>query len=323
MKAFIVSLSMSLALLACIAPVFGQNMPAGSPAPTVPKAIPYVAPSSETTKRKPDIKDTQTLNSSLPPARNRQMVTIDLSEQTERVTEGGKTVFTSPISSGRPWMPTPTGLFPIGTKQDPKKVPSRLSREFNSAMNWCVPVGVVDESGNSRGVFIHEGILYDPGTPAAYPASHGCIRLPKGKAKEFYDLIRPDAIVKIQGNSLDYFTRHFRGAELLDFQKDGKLLGWKWKPANGPDGEFLKLAKALSNGEIKGVACFLLKEGGTTTDAKKAILGFEFFGGRKDSPNIFDRGIPVSTYNKAVLEYNQKHPSDQVKPGVSIKRREE
>lgn len=242
------------------------------------------------------------------PAALFQVVRIDLSAQTVQVSDNSGIRFESPISSGRPWMPTPTGTnISIGTEQDPVKVKVRDSKQFGGNMHWCIPLNYHKTGKEYQGNFMHQGNLYDPGTPAAYPASHGCIRLPEGKAEEFFDLIQPYANVVIVGNAMDYFRKNFAGAKLLKFSEDGtKLLGWKWNPQNGPDGDFVELATALQQGKLKGSIYKLRRDGTFTGKVEDIMLGFEFFGGPKDSPNVWDLGIPATVYNKAVEAHNAK-----------------
>lgn len=243
-----------------------------------------------------------------------QVVQINLGQQYLKVYEGGSLKFESHISSGRPWMPTPTGVTKIGTTQDPVKVPRRPSHQFGGEMDHCVPLGFTDLEGGSKGIFAHEGTLYDPGTPAAYPASHGCIRLPKGKAKEFYDIVRTDAVVDIFGNSMDYFQKNFVGAELLRFSEDNKkLLGWNWNPKNGPDENFVKMATMLQEGKLKGAICPYRKDGTFSGKLSDLVVGFEFFGGPKDKVNVWDLGIRATLYNSTVDQYNAKNPSKRLK----------
>lgn len=250
-----------------------------------------------------------------------QRVEFNLDEQTLTVTEPGQPTFTSPISSGRPWMPTPTGNTCIGTKQDPVKVRVRPSSKFGGDMYWCVPLGFT-ENGTSLGVFTHEGTLYDPETPAAYPASHGCIRLPKGKAKEFYDLVRSDARVNVHGNSMNYFQKYFAGAKLLRFDSENKrLLGWKWQPSQGPNADFVELAEYLNSGKLKGYLCYTRKDGTDTSRLNELLLGFEFFGGPKDSPNIWELGIPVTVFNQAVDQFNATSKDKRLRPFIGFKKR--
>lgn len=85
----------------------------------------------------------------------------------------GNHVFSSPISSGKRGHSTPTGSFEIIGK-----------KLFHRSNRYPEPRGGAPMPYMMRltdyGIAIHAGHV--PG----YPASHGCIRLPKQKAKELF-----------------------------------------------------------------------------------------------------------------------------------------
>jgi hypothetical protein len=94
---------------------------------------------------------------------------IDLTRQRVLLYRGGVLVAASTISSGSEGRETPTGVFTILEK----KVVHR-SRTYDDA-----PMPYMQRL-TAKGVAMHAGNL--PG----YPASHGCIRLPKDFAKLLY-----------------------------------------------------------------------------------------------------------------------------------------
>jgi L,D-transpeptidase catalytic domain len=77
----------------------------------------------------------------------------------------------SPVSTGQPGHPTPTGIFTILSKE--------LYHESNIYSGAPMPFM---QRITYTGVAMHEGIL--PG----YPASHGCIRMPREFARRMYGI---------------------------------------------------------------------------------------------------------------------------------------
>jgi hypothetical protein len=77
----------------------------------------------------------------------------------------------SPVSTGQPGHPTPTGIFTILSKE--------LYHESNIYSGAPMPFM---QRITYTGVAMHEGVL--PG----YPASHGCIRMPREFARRMYGI---------------------------------------------------------------------------------------------------------------------------------------
>jgi L,D-transpeptidase catalytic domain len=96
---------------------------------------------------------------------------IDLSAQRVLLFRNGVLMAASTISSGSKGRETPTGLFTILQKEVVHR-----SRTYDDA-----PMPYMQRL-TWKGVAMHAGQL--PG----YPASHGCVRLPKGFAKLLYGL---------------------------------------------------------------------------------------------------------------------------------------
>ncbi|WP_281393154.1 L,D-transpeptidase family protein [Roseibium litorale] len=96
---------------------------------------------------------------------------VSLKEQRINVYRGTELVTSSPISSGKTGHATPTGVFSILEKR--RKHFSNLYDDapmpFMQRLTWS-------------GVALHEGRV--PG----YPASHGCIRLPRAFAQDLFGL---------------------------------------------------------------------------------------------------------------------------------------
>ncbi len=98
-------------------------------------------------------------------------ITIDISEQRMYVYGNhGNIIGSSPVSTGKPGHRTPTGTFTILEK----KVWHRSTKYSNAPMPYMQKL-------TSYGIAMHGGHL--PG----YPASHGCIRMPKSKARWLYN----------------------------------------------------------------------------------------------------------------------------------------
>ena len=128
-------------------------------------------------------------------------VVISLPKQRAYLMVGEQIVIDSPISSGKRGHTSPTGHLPV-LEKDPNHH-STLYGDFVDSSGRIVRAGVsarIDSAPSGThfvgatmkwfmrltgdGVGMHIGIL--PG----YPASHGCIRMPPGGAKLFYDLVK-------------------------------------------------------------------------------------------------------------------------------------
>jgi len=120
--------------------------------------------------RKNDVKTMRALLGKDPDHEPRRIV-VDLSDQYARVYDAaGNEIFTTKVSTGRSGFSTPTGEFVISNKH--REWTSTLyhaSMPFFQRLN-CADFGM------------HQGNVPD------YPASHGCIRVPYGKASELFKL---------------------------------------------------------------------------------------------------------------------------------------
>jgi hypothetical protein len=106
------------------------------------------------------------------------LVVVSLPQQQVHVYRGGVRIGRSTISSGKPGHETPTGVFPILQKQ----VMHRSTLYDDAPMPYMQRL-------TWDGVALHAGRL--PG----YPASHGCIRLPKEFSKLLYGVTNHDTVV--------------------------------------------------------------------------------------------------------------------------------
>ena len=152
---------------------------------------------------------TDMITSNLPESRSgRPSIVVNLREQEAYLYRGGYTVATSRISSGREGYRTPTGHFRIIRKDEDHRsslygdyvndsgqvvkanVDSRRDRKPPHSQFVGAPMPYFLEF--SPGYGLHQGYL--PGVPA----SHGCIRMPYWKARQFYDAAHLGTVVIIK-----------------------------------------------------------------------------------------------------------------------------
>lgn len=107
-------------------------------------------------------------------------IEIDLAQQKAWLWHADKIVLFMPISSGRKSHPTPTGEYLVTDKYRTWK-----STLYDAKMPYFLRLSCGDFG-------LHEGVL--PG----YPASHGCIRLPKKVAKELFQSVPVGTLVVIK-----------------------------------------------------------------------------------------------------------------------------
>ena len=124
-------------------------------------------------------------------------ITIDLGSQTATFHKGDQAVGKSPVSTGREGYGTPTGTFKIIQKN--KSHVSNLYGDFVDAEGDVVKANVAagrekcPPGARFRGapmpyfMRIHGAVGMHAGYLPGYPASHGCIRLPRGAAQRFFE----------------------------------------------------------------------------------------------------------------------------------------
>jgi len=142
---------------------------------------------------------TDMITSNLPESRSgRPSIVVSLREQEAYLYRGGYRIASSHISSGREGYRTPTGRFKIIRKDEGHH--SSVYGDYVDASGKVVKANVDSRSDNrppyshfvgtpmpyflefSPGYGLHQGYL--PGVPA----SHGCIRMPYWKARQFYSI---------------------------------------------------------------------------------------------------------------------------------------
>lgn len=99
------------------------------------------------------------------------LITVDLSNQRAWVTKQGRVINSTSVSTGREGYSTPAGRFVITDKHR-----SHTSTLYHVAMPWFMRL-------NCGAIGLHSGYV------TGRPASHGCIRLPYEKAKEFFQQV--------------------------------------------------------------------------------------------------------------------------------------
>jgi L,D-transpeptidase catalytic domain len=137
-------------------------------------------------------------------------VIIDLTEQTAYLLEDGRVAFASPIASGKEGWSTPIGSFSVISKDL-----NHQSANFGLVMD---SYGRIVNPNATPGSYVPPGCHYLPapmpyfmefskcvgmhaGYLPGYPASHGCVRMPRDLAAEFFARVKVGTPVKVIGSS--------------------------------------------------------------------------------------------------------------------------
>ncbi len=141
-------------------------------------------------------------------ASEERWIEIDLSDQKLYAWEGDQKFLETPISSGLPWWPTPTGEFRIWIKLRATKMEGGSGKYYYYLPNVPYVMYFENESiPGWRGFGLHGTYWHnDFGTPR----SHGCVNLPTEKAKEIYYWVAPilpDGKSSIKATSGNFGTR--------------------------------------------------------------------------------------------------------------------
>ena len=116
----------------------------------------------------------------LAPESSVNRIVVSLADQSLYAYNGQQLVAFSNISSGKPGHETPTGAFTVSEKD----VDHHSSIYDNASMPFFMRL-------TDGGVGLHAGFI--PG----YPASHGCVRLQMGMARELYQHVESGTPVEI------------------------------------------------------------------------------------------------------------------------------
>jgi L,D-transpeptidase-like protein len=137
-------------------------------------------------------------------------VIIDLTEQAAYLLEDGRMAFISPIASGKEGWGTPTGTFRVISKD--------LNHHSGNFGLISDSYGRIVNPNATPGSYVPPGHHYMPapmpyfmefrkyvgmhaGYLPGYPASHGCVRMPRDLAAEFFARVRIGTPVKVIGSA--------------------------------------------------------------------------------------------------------------------------
>jgi lipoprotein-anchoring transpeptidase ErfK/SrfK len=116
------------------------------------------------------------------PAEGDSKVVIDRLQQLFYIYRGGKLIGVATASTGKKGKETPLGLWKVFLK---KKL--GYSRKYDNA-----PMPYMQ-------MYDAKGIAFHAGPNPGYPASHGCVRLPKAFAEKLFTLTEVGTPVVIEG----------------------------------------------------------------------------------------------------------------------------
>ena len=137
-------------------------------------------------------------------------VVINLSEQRAYLFEQGKVSLIAPIASGKPGWSTPTGSFTIISKDI-----DHHSQSFGLIVDGAGRIATADAT---PGTHVPRGFHYQPapmpyymefsseigmhaGYLPGYPASHGCVRMPRDLAARFFERVQVRTPVTVEGST--------------------------------------------------------------------------------------------------------------------------
>ena len=137
-------------------------------------------------------------------------VIINLSEQRAYLIEHGEVTLVSPVASGKPGWATPTGNFRIFDKDLDHR-----SRSFGSVFDAygrmvnsnATPGSHVPPGGHYRSAPMPYFMEFSPavgmhaGYLPGYPASHGCVRMPRDLAALFFERVHTGTPVTVVGST--------------------------------------------------------------------------------------------------------------------------
>jgi lipoprotein-anchoring transpeptidase ErfK/SrfK len=139
-------------------------------------------------------------------------VIINLSEQRAYLLIDSKISLVSPIASGKPGWSTPTGNFSVISKEIDHR-----SQSFGSVLDAS---GNIVDGNATPDSYVAPGFHYRPapmpfymqfgqslgmhaGYLPGYPASHGCVRMPRDLAQRFFERVTVRTPVTVVGNTRD------------------------------------------------------------------------------------------------------------------------
>jgi lipoprotein-anchoring transpeptidase ErfK/SrfK len=128
-------------------------------------------------------------------ARTDKVIVVSLSRQWLDASEGGSVVFSTPVMTGRPSLPTPTGTYHIFAKLSPATFTSPFPK---GSANWYPPTRITYALEWKPGFFLHDSwwhTVYGPGTSDWHYdpqygwqwGTHGCVAMPLDAAAWLYN----------------------------------------------------------------------------------------------------------------------------------------
>ena len=137
-------------------------------------------------------------------------VMIDLTEQMAYLLEDGRVAYVSPIASGKEGFATPAGSFRVISKD--------LNHQSGNFGLITDPSGRILNPNATPVSYVPPGCRYVPapmpyfmefrkyigmhaGFLPGYPASHGCVRMPRDLAAKFFAQVQIGTPVKVIGNA--------------------------------------------------------------------------------------------------------------------------
>jgi lipoprotein-anchoring transpeptidase ErfK/SrfK len=152
-------------------------------------------------------------------------IVINLTDQTAYLLENGRVAFVSPIASGKEGWGTPTGNFRIISKDL-----NHRSGNFGLVID---SYGRIVNSNATPASYVPPGCHYLPapmpyfmefrkyvgmhaGYLPGYPASHGCVRMPRDLAAEFFVRVQIGTPVRVVGSARNV-TRVRRAIPIVQF----------------------------------------------------------------------------------------------------------
>lgn len=185
-------------------------------------------------------------------------VIVSLATQRAHVYRNGVPIGVSTVSTGAPGHETPTGIFVILQKavRHNSNLYSNAPMPFMQRLTW-------------GGIAMHAGSL--PG----YPASHGCIRLPRAFAELLFGVTELGMTVVITDNPAAPEITPSPGL-LVDTPDDGHSVSqrFRWRPGNAPEGPVSIIVSGrdrrivvLRNGIEIGSSAIAIDGPVTTTEA--------------------------------------------------------
>lgn len=143
-------------------------------------------------------------------ARAEVAIEIDLSAQKAWVLQDGQRIYETPISTGRGGHETPTGDYAV-LEKDPDHRSSLYGRVVDGSGSVVIadadsgtpvpPGGKFVQAPMKNFMRFDGAIGMHAGRLPGYPASHGCVRMPAGKAALFYNIAEVGTPVRVFGRA--------------------------------------------------------------------------------------------------------------------------